>query len=287
MSASNYNKIEKAVRFLSLHHRDLPPLETVAAVAGMSPFHFHRIFKDLVGLSPKEFVTFNTVEHARGLILRRKLPISMASDFSGLSSPRRLHELFVRIENMSASDLKNGGKQLQISWSMKDSDLGALFVASTPSGICRMDFTPDPSRPLAMLRKMFPMAEFVACSLPLHEEAAGAANGKTIGEVKLHVLASPFRLKIWQALLSVPEGKLITYSGLAEKVGSGGAARAVGNAVASNPVALLIPCHRVIRNIGVFGNYMWGEHRKKILLAREHGRTVDNAHENAQIPEIF
>lgn len=267
---NDYEKIEKAIGFIAKNFRQQPDLDDVARQVHTSPFHFQRMFKNWAGVSPKKFLQYISVEHAKSL-LKQNLSLSAVTFETGLSGSGRLHDLFISIEGMTPGEFKNGGEQLQINYSFAESPFGNILVASTARGICHLAFADDEKIALKELRQLFPNAVFKQVVDTIQQNALFlfTQNWKDLSHIKLHLKGTAFQLKVWEALLKVPLGGLTTYSSLASSVGSPKAARAVGSAVGDNPVAFLIPCHRVIQSTGMIGQYHWGSDRKTAMIGWE------------------
>ncbi len=204
-----------------------------------------------------------------------RLTLFDAAHETGLSGTGRLHDLFVNIEGMTPAEYKNGGKNLHINYSFAESPFGNLLVASTPKGICYMAFAEEETKALEDLRAKFPNARFQQKLDLLQQNALSIFQNdwSKLGEIKLHLKGTDFQLKVWETLLKIPMGKLSTYGAIAEQIGNPKASRAVGTAIGSNPVAFLIPCHRVIQSSGIFGGYMWGTTRKTAIIGWESAKT--------------
>lgn len=269
----NYNRIAEAIEFYRHNFRDQPSLDTVAGHVHVSPFHFQRMFKDWAGVTPKQFLQYLTLEHAKQ-VLKRGLEVTLvdAAFESGLSGTIRLHDLFIKVEGMTPGEYKNGGEQLAINYSFAESPFGNILIASTHKGICYMSFA-DGEEAVALqeLRDHFPNAKYRQLSDTIQQNALFifTRDWNKLHEIKLHLKGTPFQIKVWEALLKIPMGGLSTYSGLAGKLNQPQASRAVGSAVGANPVAFLIPCHRVIKSTGEFGNYHWGSTRKNAMIGWE------------------
>jgi AraC family transcriptional regulator, regulatory protein of adaptative response / methylated-DNA-[protein]-cysteine methyltransferase len=267
---TDYERIAKAIYFLHVNFKEQPGLEELSEHVGLSVFHFQRMFKEWAGVSPKKFLQFISIEHAKKL-LSSQLSVSEASFETGLSGTSRLHDLFVSIEGMTPGEFKNGGAALSIKWEMYNTPFGEVIVGSTTSGICYLAFTDSGIPGFEEMKTKFPQASFRKEKDPVQASAIAIFdnNPKDLDKIKLHLKGTPFQLKVWEALLKIPLGGLTTYSGLAKSIGSPGASRAVGSAVGDNPVAYLIPCHRVIRSTGLMGEYHWGCVRKTAIIGRE------------------
>lgn len=274
MSTQNqidYNRIAKAIEYIQSNFRLQPSLEEVAENIHLSPAHFQKIFTDWAGTSPKKFLQFISIEHAKSLLKEEKASIFDTAYETGFSSTSRLHDLFVKIEGMSPAEYKNGGKSLVINYSFSESPFGNILVASTEKGICHMAFENDKETALGNLQHKFPNASFFEKQDTLQKNALSIFNKDwtKLNTIKLHLKGTDFQLKVWESLLTIPMGKLSTYGSLAEKIGNPKASRAVGTAIGSNPVAFLIPCHRVIQSTGHLGGYRWGSGRKQMIVGWE------------------
>jgi len=271
-TALNYERIAKAIDFIRDNFRDQPGLEEIAQQVHLSPAHFQRLFTDWAGTSPKKFLQYISVEHAKSILDKdRQATIFDATFETGLSSTSRLHELFIKMEGMTPAEYRNGGTALFIRYSFAQSPFGQLIIASTGKGICYMAFETDRQKALYNLQQKFPNAGFTEGTSP-HQESATQLfqrDWTRLPEIRLHLRGTDFQLKVWESLLKIPLGHLSTYGTIAERIGNAGASRAVGTAVGDNPVAFLIPCHRVIRSSGVIGQYMWGTTRKTAIIGWE------------------
>lgn len=267
----NYERIAAAIDFININFREQPTLDDVAKSIHLSPFHFHRLFNEWVGTSPKKFLQYTTIEYAKSLLKDNQLTLFEAAEESGLSGTGRLHDLFVAIEGMTPAEYKNGGKNLTIQYSFSQSPFGKIIVASTPKGICHMAFARDESSAFSALQGLFPNASFKPSMDPFQKNAMQifSKDWTQPDEIKLHLKGTDFQLKVWQALLKIPLGQLSTYGTIAGQIEKPNASRAVGTAIGSNPVAYLIPCHRVIQSSGALGGYMWGTTRKTAIIGWE------------------
>lgn len=267
----NYTRIAEAIEYIGQHFAQQPDLDRVAQQVHLSPFHFQRLFTDWVGVSPKKFLQFISVEHAKSLLKNHQSSLFETADRVGLSGTGRLHDLFVNIEGMTPAEFKQGGKNLDMAYQFADTLFGGVLVANTPKGICHLAFYQEKNDALLALHREFPNATFVAATHPMQENALRIFRREwdNLEQVKLHLKGTAFQLKIWEALLKIPAGQLSTYGRIATTVGNPAASRAVGTAIGSNPVAFLIPCHRVIQASGHLGGYMWGTTRKKAIIGWE------------------
>lgn len=276
-TSEHYRRIERALQRL-LDSPQLPSLDQLAAEAGLSAFHFQRLFLAHAGLSPKEFWQARALHRASASLLREASVLDAALA-AGLSGPSRLHDLMVGLTALTPGEYKGSGAGLSIRCAEFDSIVGRLWLACTDRGVMRLEFIDGPGRGEtleAKLRVQWPAAAIERDAITLRpiideisRRLAGAGAGRSLG---LALAGSGFRVQVWQALLRLPEGALCSYSQLAQLAGQPRAVRAVASAVANNPIALLIPCHRVIRANAEIGEYRWGRERKQLLLGLEAGR---------------
>jgi AraC family transcriptional regulator, regulatory protein of adaptative response / methylated-DNA-[protein]-cysteine methyltransferase len=267
----DYNRIADAIEYIRDHFREQPTLDEVAQKINLSPFHFQRMFSDWAGTTPKKFLQYTSVEYAKKILKENQGSLLDTAYETGLSSGSRLHELFTKIEGMTPAEYKNGGQNLAINYSFAESPFGNLIVASTTKGICYMAFEDDEKKALEDLVARFPYASFNR-KLDLMQQNAlfiFQNDWTKLKDIRLHLKGTDFQLKVWELLLKIPMGQLSTYGSIADKMSKPGASRAVGSAIASNPVAFLIPCHRVIQSSGSFGGYMWGTTRKTAIIGWE------------------
>ncbi|MDA3615384.1 methylated-DNA--[protein]-cysteine S-methyltransferase [Polluticaenibacter yanchengensis] len=274
----NYSRIAEAIDYIKQNFRDQPNIDAIAEKIHLSPSHFKRLFSDWAGTSPKKFLQYISVEHAKKILKEEQATLFDTAFETGLSSTSRLHDLFVNIEGMTPAEYKNGGKHLHINYSFAESPFGSLIVAATPKGVCYMAFEDDETKALEQLAARFPNAAFQQ-KLDLFQQNAlfiFQNDWSRLSEIKLHLKGTGFQLKVWESLLKIPIGKLSTYGNIAAQIGNQNASRAVGTAIKSNPVAFLIPCHRVIQSTGGFGGYMWGATRKTAIIGWE-GAKINSA----------
>ncbi|WP_413514040.1 methylated-DNA--[protein]-cysteine S-methyltransferase [Myroides odoratus] len=267
----NYMRIAEAIDYIQANFQHQPRLEEVAQAMHLSPAHFQRLFTEWAGTSPKKFLQFTSLAYAKWLLKEEQVTLFEATFEAGLSSTSRLHDLFITFEGMTPAEYQNGGQQLTINYSFAPSLFGQVLIASTTKGICHLVFTEDETAALQALFKQFPNAQFHAQVDGMQTQALQIFQNSTpdLNQIKLHLKGTEFQLKVWQSLLTIPLGRLTTYGAIASNIDLPKASRAVGTAIGSNPIAFLIPCHRVIQSTGVFGNYKWGATRKKALIGWE------------------
>ncbi len=267
----NYSRIAEAIDYIRLNFRDQPSLEDLAEIVHLSPFHFQRLFTDWAGVSPKKFLQYISIEYAKDILSNKQASLFDAAYEAGLSGTGRLHDLFMQIEGMTPGEYKNGGAELNINYSYAESPFGNLLVASTSKGICYMSFTDNEAESFNDLKKYFPNATFRHFLDSMQQNALYIFNQDwtKLSQIKLHLKGTAFQLKVWETLLKIPMGKLTSYGTIANEIAKPSASRAVGTAIGSNPVAFLIPCHRVIQAGGAPGGYMWGLTRKSAIIGWE------------------
>ena len=272
---SDFARIATAIQFLDDHVREQPTLERVASAVHLSPFHFQRIFRRWAGITPKRFLEYLTVEYAKRALDESASVLDAALDV-GLSSPARLHDHFVAVEAMSPGEYKAAASGLVIRYGIHGSPFGAALVAVTDRGICGLSFVDGASQREALeaLRQAWPGATLVEDPRATEKMAKQIfARDRSASEpVPLFVRGTNFQVSVWKALLSVPFGRVCSYEQIAQAIGNPRAVRAVGTALARNPIAFLIPCHRVIRASGVLGEYRWKPQRKRAIIAWEAAR---------------
>jgi AraC family transcriptional regulator, regulatory protein of adaptative response / methylated-DNA-[protein]-cysteine methyltransferase len=270
---SDYDRVEQALAFLHENFHRQPTLEEIATSISLSEYHFQRLFSRWVGISPKRFLQFLTKEHAKELLARSGDLLSVAYD-SGLSGPGRLHDLFVSCEAVTPGEYRAQGAGLQIAYGFHTTPFGECLLGATERGICALSFLYNSSRQQALerLRGYWQEAELVEVpdrTRPLVMRIFDASYQAPDVPLSLFVKGTNFQIKVWEALLRIPPGSAVSYETIARAIGKPLSSRAVGNAVASNPIQYIIPCHRVIRKMGEFGNYQGGTPRKMALLGWE------------------
>jgi AraC family transcriptional regulator of adaptative response/methylated-DNA-[protein]-cysteine methyltransferase len=275
---NDYERIADIIRFLDGHRQEQPSLETLAERAKLSRFHFHRLFSAWAGITPKDFLQCLTLAHAKELLRRGESVLDAALD-AGLSGPGRLHDLCVSLEAASPGELKRGGGGWTISVGFADTPFGTCLIGKSPRGICHLSFveSQNEAAALAEIQEAWPGARLRrddTTALHLAERVFQRSTNRKRGALPALIKGTPFQVRVWRALLRVPSGTLVTYGNLASAIGQPTAARAVGSAVGKNPLAYLIPCHRVIRETGIIGDYRWDPIRKRAILAWEAGREL-------------
>jgi AraC family transcriptional regulator of adaptative response/methylated-DNA-[protein]-cysteine methyltransferase len=270
---TDFERIEKAILYIQENFKRQPDLDEVARQVHVSPFHFQRMFKEWAGVSPKKFLQYISLGHAKKL-LQENHTLADASFETGLSGTGRLHDLFISIESMTPGEYKSGGEGLEINYQFEQTPFGRVIIASTPKGICFLAFVDREEKALSGLKENFPNARFRHCGDSIQDQALQVfrTEGNNLRKIKLHLKGTPFQVKVWEALLHIPMGDISTYSKVATFMDLPQASRAVGSAIARNPVAFLIPCHRVIRSTGVIGEYHWGSTRKTAMIGWEAAR---------------
>ena len=268
-----YRRIARAIRYLAEHYAEQPSLDEAASVAGLSAFHFQRTFSRYVGISPKSFVGHLTLEHASDQLKRGASVLDAALE-AGLSGSSRLHDLSLKIQAMTPGEYSKGGAGLAIAYGFHDSPFGIALIMMTDKGVCGLAFGEEgeESAMLNDMRARWPKAEY------RRGDAATAAIARRLFEhldgkpLALHLMGTKWQVQVWRAVLAIPSGSVASYRAIAGHIGAPGAGRAVGAAVGRNPVAWLIPCHRVLGQDGKLTGYHWGVARKRAMLAVEAAR---------------
>jgi AraC family transcriptional regulator of adaptative response/methylated-DNA-[protein]-cysteine methyltransferase len=269
----DYGRIEKAIAFIETHFERRPDLKEIAGHVGLSEFHFQRLFSGWVGISPKRFLQFLTKEHLKALLGRPTSLLDAALD-AGLSGPGRLHDLFVSCEAVTPGEYKTRGRGITITYGFHDSPFGECLIAVTGRGICWLSFARDGSRKALLSEfdrawKNARRVENPGDTRDLVGRIYEPARWRSSNPLPVLVKGTNFQIKVWEALLKIPVGTVVTYEDVALYIGFPKAVRAVGNAVGRNPVSFVIPCHRVVRKTAEFGNYGGGTPRKKAMLGWE------------------
>lgn len=270
----DYARIERAIRFICAQRQRQPDLAEIATSVHLSEYHFQRLFQRWAGITPKRFLQFLTKEHAKAR-LRDSASVLEAALSAGLSGPGRLHDLLVECEAVTPGQYRRGGEGIEIRYGYHATRFGQCLLATTPRGVCALRFVEPRSRgeQLQAIATEWPRARLVADQNATSAIVARIFRGTIAGApLTLHLKGTNFQIKVWEALLAVPEGTLVSYASLAQAIGAPQAARAVGGAIGRNPVAWLIPCHRVLRSLGEIGGYRWGPERKLAMLGWEAAR---------------
>ncbi|QHQ36955.1 methylated-DNA--[protein]-cysteine S-methyltransferase [Algicella marina] len=267
----HYGVMARAIDYIGAERNAQPTLEDVAAATGLSPAHFQRIFSQWVGVSPKRYQQYLTLDHAKTLLAERFTLLDTAAE-TGLSGTGRLHDLFLRWEAMTPGEYAQGGAGLTLRWDWVETPFGEALLMVTDRGIAGLGFSSETGRvaTLADMTARWPKAEFVQDGAAVAPQAAALFRAE--GAASLHLIGAPFQIKVWEALLLIPTGHVTTYSEIAGAIGHPKAVRAVGTAVGRNPVSWLIPCHRALRKSGGLGGYHWGLPVKRAMLAWEAAR---------------
>lgn len=272
---NDYERIAKIIRHIDTAFLRQPSLEELAQVVDLSPSHFHRMFVKWAGITPKDFIQTLTMDHAKRLLKHGSSVLDSSLD-SGLSGPGRLHDLCVSMEAATPGEIKSGGAGMKIGWGVAESPFGKIFVAMTPKGLCHLSFFNEThAEALSVFNNDWPKAESFRDDRMVENLSAKifkTDSPEKLSPLRIHVKGTAFQVKVWKALLEIPEATLTTYGRIAEEIGSPKASRAVGTAIGSNQVSYLIPCHRVIRESGVSGGYRWGQLRKRVMISWEAAR---------------
>lgn len=272
--SADYQRIAAAIEFIVAHVDRQPELADIAAQVQLSPSHFQRLFSRWAGVSPKRFLQVLTVERAKNLLLT-SAPLLEVADNLGLSSGSRLHDHFVQLEAVTPGEFKSAGAGVTIHYGVHETPFGAAFIGLTGRGICRLAFIGEGGleEQMTELRHSWGRAQLLEDNATTYQTLDSLFNGAPRDKpLSVCVTGTNFQINVWRALLRVPPGNLVSYNQIAQAIGSPKSARAVGGAVGANPVAVLIPCHRVIRQSGALGGYRWGETRKHALHAWESAR---------------
>ena len=266
-----FNRIAEAIGYINSNFKQQPSMDEVAEKVHLSPSHFQRLFTDWAGVSPKKFLQYISIGHAKKLLKNDQTTLFEATYETGLSGTGRLHDLFMNIEGMTPTEYKKGGENLSINYSFADRLFGNILVASTNKGICHLAFSDDKDQAFNQLKLHFPNAVFHQKLDFMQQNALFIFTHEwdKLNKIKLHLKGTDFQLKVWEALMRIPSGNLSTYGQIAQQINNPKASRAVGTAIGDNPVAYLIPCHRVIQSTGNFGQYHWGSNRKAAIIGWE------------------
>lgn len=268
----DYDKIAQVISYIEQHLKQQPSLEQLATHVKLDPSHLQRLFRNWAGTSPEKLLQYVSIEHAKKLLSVEQASLLKTSLKTSLSDTRRLHDLSIKIEGMTPAEYKNGGEHLVIQYHFQESPFGAILLASTPKGLCHLAFVDTPQEiALGHLVHRFPRATFVNQFEQMQKNTLMifTTDWSNLSNIKLHLRGTPFQLKVWEALLRIPMGQLSTYARIANDIHHPKACRAVGTAISDNPIAFLIPCHRVIQSTGAFGKYRWGSTRKTAIIGWE------------------
>ena len=269
----DYQRIATAIAYIYENFKQQPDLEEVAEAVHISPYHFQRMFSRWAGVSPKKFLQFISVRFAKDLMKGGNFSLSDISFETGLSGTSRLHDLFINIEAMTPGEYNAGGKGLNISYGVYHTFFGKVMLATTAKGICNLNFIEEEEEAASLLQKEWPNAvlhrDDAAHELLVNRIFNPGDKDNDRRLIQLNIKGTPFQLKVWEALLKIPERSVVSYNQVAEMIHQPTASRAVGSAVGKNPVGVLIPCHRVIKKVGGIGEYHWGPQRKLMLLSWE------------------
>jgi AraC family transcriptional regulator of adaptative response/methylated-DNA-[protein]-cysteine methyltransferase len=269
-TSRDYVRIAKAIDFIIAARPRHPSLEEVAGHVRLSPFHLQRLFKRWAGVSPKQFMSYLTLEHAKD-VMRGTASVLDTTYEVGLSGPSRLHDLFVTHQAMTPGEYKAQGRDLVIAYGFHDTPFGRALILTTPRGVCGLDFIDGgDASALKTAKQEWPLSRFVedqsATAVIAKKLFSGSRRGKPLN---LLLKGTNFQVQVWAALMRVPSGAIVSYGDVAAAIGQPKASRAVGEALAHNPVAYLVPCHRVLRSTGLFKTYKWSPVRRHALLAWE------------------
>ncbi len=272
----DYETIAKAISFLDEHFTDQPTLKEIADYVGLSEFHFQRLFKRWAGITPKRFVQYLTAQYA-GELLRQNNSVLNTSMDVGLSSTSRLHELFVNVHAMTPKEYRNFGENLTIRYGWHDTPFGYCLIGLTNRGVCWMSFSEDTSN-AQVLHREWPLANLVKSNSDTSGiiESVFYENTADNKAISIVLKGTNLQIRVWEALLKIPFGEVVSYSDIAQNIQCPNAVRAVASAIGRNPIAYIVPCHRVIRLSGALGGYEWGLTRKKAMLAWESVKSAES-----------
>lgn len=266
---TNYEAMSEIISEIVKNKREPRSLEELAKLLGVSSGHLQKLFTGWVGITPKQFARYLSLQYSKELLAENNSTLKTAVK-SGLSGPSRLYDLFVDIEAMTPGEYQNRGENLAIFYSTFDTRFGLCLVASTDRGVCNVLFADTEKEALADLKSRWPKAKLLSASQPSHRAIEEYFKGITPkSKIKLHLFGTNFQLKVWEALLSIPEGHVATYGDIATKLGNKKLSRGIGAAVGDNPIGYLIPCHRVLKSTGEISGYHWGVTRKRAMLGYE------------------
>jgi AraC family transcriptional regulator, regulatory protein of adaptative response / methylated-DNA-[protein]-cysteine methyltransferase len=268
---TDFDRISEAIDFIKNNFIAQPSLDEIANHVHLSASHFQKMFTEWAGVSPKKFLQYISINYAKAKLRNEQASLFDTALETGLSGTGRLHDLFINIEGMTPGEYKNGGENLIITYNYAESVFGKILIAKTKKGICYIAFYEDEAIAFLLLKNNFPKAIFTEEKNVDQKDILNILTNEydSIHKIKLHLKGTDFQLKVWETLLTIPSGALATYGDIAKQIENPKASRAVGSAIGSNPVAYLIPCHRVIQASGIFGGYMWGPKRKTAIIGWE------------------
>lgn len=265
----DYQRIEKAIEFIRAHREDQPSLDDIASHIHLSPHHFQRLFTKWAGISPKKFLQYLTINYARECLAKNE-SLAEVSYHAGLTGPGRLHDLFINLEGMTPDQYRKAGAGQSIYYGFHHCPFGKYLIAITGEyRICTLQFISEEKQATGELRKQWAASELKHDQEKTAEVASGLFTPAFTGKLDLLVRGTSFQIKVWEALLKIPFGEIVSYQTIAEHLENPGGLQAVGSAIGKNPVAYLIPCHRVIRKAGQISEYRWGSTRKSAILGWE------------------
>lgn len=270
----HYNIIKDSIEYLLEHFEDQPNLNVLAERVSLSPFHFQKVFRLWAGVSPKEFLQFVTVTHAKQLL--KESSVLDTTYTLGLSGTGRLHDLFVKLEAMTPGEYRRGGEGLVLKYEVFPSPFGDILLVSSERGIQSLQFIDSFEKGMLEIKGEFPHAIWKEGGSSEHQNLKDYFQKMIIPKtpIPLYVFGTEFQMKVWRSLLKIPMGSVCTYGDIAESIGQTSAQRAVGTAIGKNPIAFLIPCHRVIQTSGLFGGYRWDPNRKRMIIAWEQSKII-------------
>ena len=274
----DYKTVARILQYLDKNFKEQPELEEIARQVNLSPSHIQKVFSRWVGISPKKFIQYLTIDYAKKMLGESRSVLDATYE-SGLSSPGRIHDLFVNIEAVTPGEYKNKGIGLCINFAFHDSPFGYALLAATDRGLCGLSFhdTQNKNDALIYMQQKWERAELIENPFKTrkyYNQIFGERREQPDYRINILLKGSRFQIKVWEALLRIPEGRLYSYNDVAKMIGMPNANRAVGSAIGANPISYLIPCHRVIQSMGIIGNYHWGAERKKAIIGWEAAKTA-------------
>ena len=266
----DYYRVAEAIEYLTDNFKSQPDLNDVARQVHLSPSHFQRIFTEWAGVSPKKFMQYLSLDYLRERIFDTQ-NLNQAADLVGFSTQSRVYDLFVSIEGVTPNEYKTFGQGLEIQYGFHQTPFGECFIALTEKGICALSFVDETNKEQTFQAFMdkWQAAKLVLNTVYTEGVVQKVFDPTATDKIHVWVQGTNFQLKVWEALLKIPQGSVSTYQKIADNIENPKAVRAVGTAIGSNPIAFLIPCHRVIKSTGIIGEYHWGSTRKKAILGWE------------------